>query len=93
MPHIVYKDASGSIAELKKKIEDDIREIDTIMYRAVILNLLKRAFSCLVTWGGHFEHLLQFKFFFLLKYTLSLHCFIISICFFLVPSEVTLETL
>ncbi len=45
-------------AELKKKNEDTIREIDTTMCRIVFENLLKRASLCLVNEGVHFEHFL-----------------------------------
>ncbi len=48
--------ALRSIAEVKKKTEHAISEIDTIMCRMVFTNLPSRASSFLVN-EGHFENL------------------------------------
>ncbi len=58
LKNIVYKDAPRCFAQLKKKIETAIREIDTAMCLTVFANLLKVASSCLANEGGHFEHAL-----------------------------------
>ncbi len=61
LKNIVYKDTPQSIAELKKKIEDAIREIDTTMCQMVFLSLLKRASLCL---ANGVVILITFDFFF-----------------------------
>ncbi len=84
LENIAYKDTLRSIRELKKKIEDTFRIIDTTMSWKLFINLSRRASSCLAHEGDCLK--------FFSNIMLSLHCLIISI-FFLVPSEVTFETL
>ncbi len=57
LKNIGYRDAPQSIAELKNKTEDAIREIDATTCWTVFANLLKSTSSCLANKGGHFKHL------------------------------------
>ncbi len=56
LKNIVCKDARRSIAELKKKIENAIRIINSTLCRKIFANLLKWASLSLTNERGHFEH-------------------------------------
>ncbi len=69
LENIFHKDTIWSIAELKKKMENAIREIDSTLCWTVFADLLENSSSCLANKGIHFEYRdLNFFFLLLLKY-------------------------
>ncbi len=58
MKNVVYKDPVRDIAELQRRINDEITSISKQTLCNVFQNIVKRMNLCIHADGGHFEHLL-----------------------------------